>query len=304
MSTGNVNRPTKTERRQQAREQAKIAREAHQKKEKRNRLALQGGIVAGIIAVAVIVTLVIVQNTKPEGPGPKNMASSGAVFEQGFNVVPTAALDAGAEPVPTKVDREKLPVDIVLYVDYMCPVCGAFEQANQKLLDEVVESGKATVEVHPMTALDDRSTDVYSSRSANAFACMVNYSPKNAWKFHTSLLSKSVQPQEYTDGLSNEQLIEQAKKAGADTDADIADCIETETFISFVNAASDRALAGPLPNIAEGQTITNVSGTPTVLVNGIEYKATAEHPWNDPAGFSDFLYKIIGEYQPLTTPEQ
>jgi protein-disulfide isomerase len=312
MSTGNVNRPTKTERRQQAREQAKAAREAHQKKEKRNRLALQGGIVAGIIAIAVIVTLVIVQNTKPEGPGPKNMASGGAVFEQGFKVATTPALKANEDPVATKVDFEKLPLDIVIYADYMCPICGMFEQANQKLLDGLVEKGDANVELHIITALNEQSLGTkYSSRAANAFGCLVNYSPEHAWKFHSALLSKDVQPKEGTEGLSNNQLIEQAKKAGADTNADIADCIETEEFVSFMDASSDRALAGPIPNLADGTDLPNVQGTPTILVNGVQYLppttvpagATWDNPWSDPTAFSDYVYKVLAEFS-STTPAQ
>lgn len=297
MSTGNVNRPTKNERRQQAREQAKVARETQQKKERRNRLALQGGIVAGIIAIAVIVTLVIVQSVKPEGPGPKNMASGGVVFDQGFEVATTPALKAGEEPTPTKVNRDELPLDIVIYVDYMCPICGEFEQANQALLDELVESGDATIELHAITALNEYSMGTrYSSRAANALGCMVNYDPKNAWKFHSALLSAAVQPEEGTEGLSNDQLIAQAKSAGADVDADIADCIETETFMSFMDAQSARALAGPVPNLAEGTDLPNVQGTPTVLVNGVQYVATEAQPWSDPTAFRDFVYNILNEY--------
>lgn len=309
MSTGNVNRPTKNERRQQAREQAKVAREAHQKKEKRNRLALQGGIVAGIIAVAVIVTLVIVQGAKPEGPGPKNMASGGAVFEQGFKVATTPAVKADEDPVATKVDFEKLPLDIVIYADYMCPYCGYFEQANQQLLDDLVEKGDANVEVHVITALNEQSMGAnYSTRSANAFGCVVNYSPEHAWKFHSALLSKKVQPAEGTTGLSNNELIAQAQKAGADTDANIADCIESEAFSSFMDASSDRALAGPIPNLADGTDLPKIQGTPTVLVNGVQYQAPAvpagatwDNSWSDPTAFSDYVYKVLADFS-STTP--
>lgn len=312
MSTGNVNRPTKTERRQQAREQAKIAREAHQKKEKRNRLALQGGIVAGIIAIAVIVTLVIVQNTKPEGPGPKNMASGGAVFETGFTVATTPALKAGEEPVATKVDFEKLPLEIVIYADYMCPYCGMFEQANQQLLNDLVEKGDANVEIQVITALNEQSMGAnYSTRAGNAFGCVVNYSPEHAWKFHSALLSKEVQPAEGTTGLSNDQLIEQAKKAGADTDANIADCIETEEFSSFMDASSTRALSGPIPNLADGTELPRIQGTPTILVNGVPYQAptsvpagaTWDNPWSDPTAFSDYVFKVLAGFS-STTPAQ
>ena len=61
---------TKNQRREQAREQARLAREAEKKREKRNRLFLQGGIALVIIAVLGVVALVLSQSMKPAGPGP------------------------------------------------------------------------------------------------------------------------------------------------------------------------------------------------------------------------------------------
>lgn len=294
MSTGNVNRPTKNERRQQAREQTKTAREQQQKKEKRNRLFLQGGIVAGIIAVAVVVTLVIVQSAKPEGPGPLNMASGGALFEEGLQVAATPARAASEEPVPTKVNRDKLPLDIVIYADYMCPYCGMFEQANQTLLNDLVESGQATVELHILTMLNEQSLGTnYSTRAANAFGCVVNYSPEHAWDFNSALLSAEVQPAESTTGLSDEQLLAQMKKVGVDVNGPITNCVEKQTFAKFMNAASDRAFTGPIPNIAEGSELPNVRSTPTVILNGVP--VPSENLMNATT-FRDYVYKVLATF--------
>lgn len=294
MSTGNVNRPTKNERRQQAREQTKAAREQQQKKEKRNRLFLQGGIVAAIVAIAVVVTLVIVQSAKPEGPGPLNMASGGAVFEADFQVAATPARAASEEPIPTTVNRDKLPLDIVIYVDYMCPYCGIFEQTNEALLNDLVGSGQATVELQILTMLNEQSLGTnYSTRAANAFGCVVNYSPEHAWKFHSALLSAEVQPAEATTGLSDEQLLAQIEKAGADVKGEITKCVENQTFAKFMNAASDRAATGPIPNIAEGSELASVRSTPTVIVNGVP--VPSENLMNATT-FRDYVYKVLAEY--------
>ena len=51
---------TKNQRRDQAREQARLAREEEKKREKRNRLLLQGGIVLGVVAILAVVALVAV----------------------------------------------------------------------------------------------------------------------------------------------------------------------------------------------------------------------------------------------------
>ena len=80
MSNEANSRPTKSQRREQARADAKAARAKQQAKEKRNRRLLQGGVALAILAVIAIVAVVITTSMRPIGPGPKNMASGGAVF--------------------------------------------------------------------------------------------------------------------------------------------------------------------------------------------------------------------------------
>ncbi len=290
MSSANVNRPTKNERRQQARDQAKQAREEQQKKEKRNRFLLQGGIAAAIVAVAVIVTLVIVQNTRPEGPGPLNMASGGAVFEENFAVVATPALEAEEELVTPVVSRDTLPLDIVIFADYSCSFCGTFEQENKILLEDLLETGTATIELRPMTMLGD-----YSVRAANAFACVVNYAPESAWKLNAQLLSAEVQPIGRPEGLSNDELLQQIELAGATTSGNISSCVEEEQFAGFLEATSNKWLAGPIPNLAEDVNLEGIRGTPTVLVNG-QLWDPAIYPL-----FSEFLF-IVQDSVECTTP--
>ena len=77
MSTGGSNqpRPTRNERRDAAREKARVLREEQKKRDRRNKLLIQGGVVVAILAVAALVVGLVLQNTKPAGPGPQNMAS-------------------------------------------------------------------------------------------------------------------------------------------------------------------------------------------------------------------------------------
>ena len=63
----NPERLTKNERRAQARELARQAREAERKREKRNRLLLQGGVAAALVAIVAIVALVITNGVREAG---------------------------------------------------------------------------------------------------------------------------------------------------------------------------------------------------------------------------------------------
>ncbi|MBC9927566.1 MULTISPECIES: thioredoxin domain-containing protein [unclassified Leucobacter] len=284
MSNEANSRPTKSQRREQARADAKAARAKQQQKEKRNRRLLQGGVALAILAVIAIVAIVITTSMRPIGPGPKNMASGGAVFGADLVVQETPALKDGADIVPTKVDREKAPLDIVVYQDYMCPFCGQFEQLNGSVLENWAGNGQATVELYPLNILDPQSAGTkYSTRAANAFACVVEQQPKAAWKFNQRLMSKDVQPAEQTQGLTSDELLKQAEKAGAKLDPALVSCVKENRFGANIDKQTQRMLNGPVPNLAEGVALPTgsqdgslqdpdkpqrITSTPTVLVNG------------------------------------
>lgn len=288
MTNESQGRPTKNERRQQAREQAKLAREANRRKEKRNRFLLQGSVVLGVVAVIAVVGIVIAQSVKPAGPGPKNMASGGIVFGQDLKVQETKALPAGADLIPTKVDRGNGPLDIVVYSDYLCPYCGLFEQTNATVLETWVGSGEATLEIYPMNSLDALSLGTkYSTRAANAVACAANYAPDAAWGVHTALLSAEVQPAESTAGLKDSELIALLKKNGAKVTPQLKSCVVDRDFGKFIEQNKVLAQAAPPANLAEGVDLPYIKGTPTVLVNGVI--APTDNT------FEDFLLKMLSD---------
>ena len=116
---------TKNERRAQAREQARKMQEERRRRERLKKGLTVGGIIIAAVAVVAIVAIVIVNSIRPEGPGPENMASNGIVIGQDFVAETTAATPAGGEPTPTEPRQDIIQIEI--YQDYMCPVCGAFD---------------------------------------------------------------------------------------------------------------------------------------------------------------------------------
>ncbi|MFT4231762.1 MAG: thioredoxin domain-containing protein, partial [Leucobacter sp.] len=237
MATETNERPTKNERRQLAREQARLAREQEKRREKRNRLFVQGGIVVGLLAILAVVALILTQTMKPAGPGPQNMATGGVVFTKDLKVVTGPALQPGEEREAPVVDREQLPLDMTVYVDYMCPACGNFEQQYGSMLENYVGSGDVELRVYPINFLDGQSLGTkYSTRAANMFSCIVEEQPDVAFELHNLLLSAEVQPEENTTGLTDDQLLEQAKAAGADLTTELKQCVKDQRFASFISA--------------------------------------------------------------------
>ncbi|MDJ0336045.1 thioredoxin domain-containing protein [Salinibacterium sp. G-O1] len=287
-------RLSKNEKREAARDKARILRESQKKKDRRTKVLLQGGIIFASLAIVAIIALVIVNSVRPVGPGPRNMASDGILISEGFVAAESAALKSDDEPIPNERDEASGALAIQMYVDYLCPICGDFEATNGEYISSLVENGKTTVEIHPITILDRLSQGTkYSTRSANATACVANYSPDNFYDFHNLLFAN--QPAENSSGLDNDELIALTKEAGVKSASSIESCIKDQEFKSWVNASTARALNGPIPN----SNIDKVEGTPTVLVNGLKYEGSV----SDLASFQAFVLQATGaDFNEQSTP--
>ncbi|MFV0435563.1 MAG: DsbA family protein [Leucobacter sp.] len=308
MAKENGTQLSKNERRAQAREQARLAREREKKREKRNRLLLQGGVVVGVLAILGIVALILTQTMKPAGPGPENMASGGVVIEKDLAVRQGPALEDGEKRVAPEVDRDKLPLDVTVYVDYSCSHCASFEQQNGEMLGNWVGSGDSTVEIYPVNILDTTATNNYSTRAANLLSCVVNGGSEDGVVFslHNQLLSAEIFDKMQTQGgLSDDELVALAEQNGADADEELKQCVKDQRFGSFITQNTAVATQEGIVGLAKGARLIDDSttgtlqpagepqklrGTPLVIVNGQQ--------WNANEGTLDnYLAKIKGEIE-------
>ncbi len=280
----------KKDRREAAREAARIQREAEKKRQRRNRIFLQGGIGIGILAVIAVIVLIVVNvQPKPVGPGPLNMRSDGIVLSgPDMKAVSTPAIPANGKPVATK--RTDDPVQIVTYVDYQCPFCEQFETANEDQIATWVKAGEATLEIHPISFLDNSSLgNKYSTRAANAAACVANYDPDDFYAVNTALYAN--QPAENTNGKTDAELISVLKGAGASS-SKISDCVKSQEFVPWVTASTGRLHINSSVKVLQGVANTPVpfAGTPTVFVNGVQYQApTTGQGLGDAGAFAAFV---------------
>ena len=273
-------RQSKNERREAARTKAKELRDSQRKKDRRTKVVLQGSVILAVLAIVAIVAFVIVTTVKPAGPGPRNMLSDGILIGQGFTATPTAALKSGGTPVANPRDDTDDVIRIQMYVDYFCPICGQFEEANGDQLSTWIESGAARVEIFPIAILDRASQGTkYSTRAANAAACVADKSPDQYYDFHNILFAN--QPKENTEGLSDKQLIALTSEAKVSDPKSIADCINDGTFKNWVADARNRAQNGPIVD----SNVDKIAGTPTVIVNGLKYTGALD----DAKAFSAFV---------------
>jgi protein-disulfide isomerase len=291
-------RLTKDQRREQAREIARLEREQRQKAQRRNGILIRVGATVAIVGVLAAVGWGIWVGTRPAGPGPANMASDGILLTGSEGVITAVETDALAvdEPaVATDPSEYDVPIHIVTYIDFGCPFCQAFETGNAEQIRGMVEQGLATLEVHPINLLSNQFQGTrYSARSANAAACVAAYQPEAFLDVSAAFFAQ--QPAETSEGLDNGEIVTLLEGAGVDSD-EVTECVNSEAFRGWVDAATTRALTGPLPNTSE----TSVEGTPTILVNGVKY---APSDLSDPQEFAAFVAQNadFGDTDPTPTP--
>ena len=254
-------------------------REKQKAKDRRRRFFIQGGIGVAIIAIVAIIAVVVVQANQNSAvsaataTGPLNMKSDGILFhgvDGSATAVKTAAVKAKGKPVATDTKKLSTTANIVEYIDYQCPFCEQFLTTNLAQEDKWVAAGKATLEIHPIAFLDSSSEgNRYSSRAANAAACVANYDPNGFLAVTKALYAN--QPAESTPGMSNSKLLSILSGAGASS-TKIVGCVNGEKFKTWVTEATTRVTGGTFVGVAA--TPEAFPGTPTVFVNGMPYSGS------------------------------
>jgi protein-disulfide isomerase len=274
MSPANETRKSKAERTAEAREKARLIREEQLKKDKRNKLLIGWGIVVAVVAILAVIALVVTTNIRQntpiadQGPTPANanvhggvtlLANSEVAKSEPATVnvadLPAAPASPPAEVTAPGAEAEAgKPVKVVVYIDFICPACKQFEATYGEQLTTLRNEGKISLEYRPLGFLDTKSTTNYSSRAANAAACVVNESPEKYAAFVDTLFDK--QPKEGGAGLSDDELKRIATDVGA---KGIDQCVEDKTFRPYVKYSTQEAAA------------VGVSGTPSVFVEGKQW---------------------------------
>ncbi len=231
---------SRQEREQTARARGSQLMQEQRAKEKRRNALIQGGLLVTVVAVVVLLVVVVLQyRDRQDEPA----TAPARVSDEGGFVV-------GAEDAS---------VTVSVVEDLQCPACQAFETTSGAALAELAQADDTAVEYRVVAFLDRASTDDYSSRSANASACVWDQGDPEVWRdFHDSLYVQ--QPAEGGAGLPDEQLVQLATDAGADADT-VGPCIEDGEFLRWVEQNTQA--------VSE----TGVDSTPTVFVNGEETDA-------------------------------
>ncbi len=264
MAPASARRPTKAERTRAARETERLAREERERRARRNALLARWGVVLAVLVIVAVVAVVVVNSvrgTVPDaGPAPRGGNEQGGItlvsptdLEQAraddvdLAVLPDDPVAEGTIPDGVAA-RDDGPVQVVAYVDVNCVFCADFETRHAGQIRSWLDAGDITFEYRTVAYLDRNSSTDYSSRGANAAACVADTTPEAFLAFNQRLYER------HGEGdLDDAGLLALADDAGA---GDIDSCVENGTFRPWVKYTTEAAKAAA------------VSGTPTVYVDG------------------------------------
>lgn len=222
--------------RNKAAERAARAAALRAERERQERMRRNLTIGAVVLGIVVIIGGGFFIQSQRDSTGDAATAPAGATAEYGV-----ALGDEGAQH------------EVVIYEDFLCPVCGVLEAEAGEALTSAIDDGRARVEFRPVNFLS-RYGD-FSMDAANAFAVVLDAEgPEVAKEFHDAVYAE--QPAEDAgDFPGSDWFIAKAVEAGASEEAVTAG-IEGGEFEGWVDNATGAASEA------------GVKGTPTVLLNG------------------------------------
>ena len=184
---------------------------------------------------------------------------------------PSAANDQGGFLISSRglgKPVAKAPT-VEIYMDFMCPGCGALHRGLDSTLTGLVDGGQINLVIYPMSFMDRLSTDNYSTRTGTATIYVAQHDPDHLLPFIANLYAKDFQPDESNyQPISNDKIRQQAIKAGVDPK--VADQALKGHYRDWIKAMDTYTpLRKELWNPSGSN--TGQMTTPTVRINGNDW---------------------------------
>ena len=213
--------------------------------DRRRNIVMQVGLTAIVVIVAVALVFYVVNS------GDGDEKSTGTDAKQ---------IRVTSSKLMTKEGTTEPKAVLGLYEDFLCPVCNRFEQQFGPAIANLIDNGAIAADYYMVAILDRPTNQNYSSRASSAAYCVADEDTtpdKQAFRrFHSALYAQ--QPSETgTTFPTNAQLIEIARQAAISGKA--PECINDGRYVDMANSLA---------------AATNVTGTPTVRINGEDYTPT------------------------------
>lgn len=246
------NRQTKEERRQAAREKARLLQELEAKQAKKRKVITIAVSVVALLLVAFAIWQIVTTDKGKE----RDLGSyTGSVREvKTDNIADDGGVLFDHDGVATASESGK-PV-IGLWSDYMCPGCERFEAKFSPLLKEHLDQEDLQIKLYLVNTL---ATE-FSTKGATAFYYVAQYAPDKAWAFNGALMAhgEKIHAQSAPQNPSASDIADIAKSVGVPEDVvnDLPASITDEKWQALVSKT------------VEVFRDNGYTGTPTLTVNG------------------------------------
>ena len=161
--------------------------------------------------------------------------------------------NGGATPTAANEDHGIVigggPVEVDIWLDFGCPPCKTFDQANSEKIMQLSATNRIKVVYHPLNFLDQNFSDEYSTRAASAAVCAAD---EGQFEAYAGYLFDN-QPAEGGPGLTEEQLVSGGTGLGLG-DA-FTTCVHDVRYEAWIDA---------------GTAAMTVASTPAASINGTE----------------------------------
>ncbi|WP_227996000.1 DsbA family protein [Nocardia australiensis] len=201
----------------------------------------------GAVAVVLIAVIVILAMRWGRGePAPRN---------DGYGPVRNPSVVAVLAPDGAiLVGRPDAAKTVDVYEDPLCPGCGSMERIHGQEIAQLQDEGKLAVRYHLVNFLESKSPSKdYSTRAIAANECVAEAGSGPVYsKFH-ELVFATKQPTEGGADLSNAELADVAREAGASEQ--VQQCISGGAKVDAARANAQVAL-GRLNELLNGRAST------------------------------------------------
>ena len=253
-------------------EAAAQAQEAKEARERRQQTIIGAIVVAVIVVLIAVVGVVIYRNTHPDNSGQSQSASASYAALQKVANTPPGANDRGGFLISKHGYNKRVEnaPTVAEYFDPLCPGCAALNRQVDPTLKALVDAGQINLELHPMSFMDQLSTDEYSSRVSGSIAYIASHddNPDHLIAYMEAIYAEDFQPKEGTTNyqpVSDAKLKAQALKAGVPTA--IVDKAFGRQYQKWLDAVNDYTPKRPELWNTEGSD-KGAMTTPTVTING------------------------------------
>jgi protein-disulfide isomerase len=149
-----------------------------------------------------------------------------------------------------------------MYIDFQCPACKSLQASAAPMLEKLVSSDTITLVYHPVSTLDTKTKNQFSTRAAASAGCASDY----GYFFpYVQVLLANQPPESTAAGLTDDQIVHLGGQAGM-IDPHFAQCVRAEKYRAWAGHVNQQAAAN------------HVTAVPTVLVNGKSVAAVGGFP--------------------------